>query len=182
MFSDFHLTLLSSNSIDKYPDNVLSVFTNYLENPISLAGKWEVGITEMFYNKFIHSLMFGHGCLNRDSLKNQIKKNYVESNPDIDLQCIELVSKQTWDMCFIHTDIMKVRPVGDQMVRCMKVFPADANKDSYLRFGRVEYYPVETTYIRSISIMIMDMESNPIEFHESSSPTLITLHFRPKRT
>ena len=164
MSKEFHITLLSNDSIDKYPNNVLSVFTNYLDTPIVFTSDWEVGITELFYNKFIPKNDHEVIC---DG--NGEQKTCVHWKPD-----------RIMDFFFIHTDIISTRRVGNQMVRCLKVLPADASRAEYVKFGRIEYYPIESSYIRSISIAILDVESQRINFADSSLPTFITLHFRQK--
>ena len=46
----FYLTLPSDGSIDVYPDNTLSTFTNRLVQPVDLTeGEWEVGLMEMMF-------------------------------------------------------------------------------------------------------------------------------------
>lgn len=142
--AEFHVTLLSNDSINKYPQNVLSFFTNYIETPLQLVGEWQVGISEIYLNKF----------------------NGKESKiPEL-------------EMLYVYSHIIKPRIVGDQVVRCLKVLPADPNRSQYIKFGRIEYYPIDTFYIRNISIIILDAQSKRIDFNESTIPTLVTLHFR----
>lgn len=165
MLNEFYVTLLSNNSCNKYPQNVLSSFTNYIDIPISLTGSWDVGICEMYFNKFLPS--FAVNC------SNEVNENLIEP-------CNEGKAYKKIDLMFIHTDIIKPRNVGDQMIRCLKVLPANAKQDEYVKFGRVEYYPLEFSYIRSISVQILNSDSDRIAFHESFVPTMLTLHFRKK--
>lgn len=53
--NNFFITLISNNSYKIYPENTQSNFTNYLQIPLSLTDDYEVGITEIFFNKIIQS-------------------------------------------------------------------------------------------------------------------------------
>lgn len=172
MANQFNITLLSNDSVNKYPRNVLSSFTNYIETPLNLYGSWEVGISEIFYNDF---------NVTYSEAKEMLEEGFIDTG------ILEEVSNKTkntdqnfFDMLYIHTDIIYPRVVGDQMVRCLKVMPASGKQQEYKTFGRIEYYPVELFHIRSISVNILDGESNRINFNESLLPTMITLHFRKK--
>lgn len=48
----FYVVLMSNNSMEQYPDNVLSSFTNTLPHPLRLEGKWCVGVTHVSYGPF----------------------------------------------------------------------------------------------------------------------------------
>lgn len=171
MSSQFNITLLSNDSINKYPKNVLSCFTNYFESPLNLYGSWEVGLSEIFYNSFDvtysdASEMLNEGYIDTGKLENITQKSKRNVEPIF------------FDLLYIHIDIINPRVVGDQMVRCLKVMPACGKQQEYIKFGRIEYYPVELFHIRNISVQILDGESNRIDFNESLLPTMITLHFR----
>lgn len=68
MFSEdsFFIDLVSNASMNEYPENSLSKFTNKLICPISLRGEWEVAINEIFYPlEFIpniHTVRFALVC------------------------------------------------------------------------------------------------------------------------
>ena len=47
--SNFFVDLVSNASMDFYPQNTLSKFTNKLKFPLELSDEWEVAITEIFY-------------------------------------------------------------------------------------------------------------------------------------
>ena len=47
--SSFTVEWLSNASLDFYPNNSLSSFTDFLPQQINLDGKWEVAITELSY-------------------------------------------------------------------------------------------------------------------------------------
>ena len=176
MHKEFYVTVFSNNSMNKYTNNVLSCFTNYIDSPLGLKENWEVGITEMYHNKFISSYKADETCVN---LENDTAEKRLCSYDHNELNK-KYKSQKLMDFMFIHTDIIKPRHVGDQMIRCIKVLPANTLQDDYIKFGRIEYYPIEMSYIRSVSIAILDSESNRINFIQSILPTMITLHFRKK--
>lgn len=180
MSKQYFITLLSNNSVDIYSKNVLSSFTNYIDCPLTLHGSWEVGISEIFYNDFTPS--YAH-ILNENIIhhfQSMIENEYVDTSEfENTVYRDESSAKQQFsDFIYIHADIISPRIVGDQMVRCLKVMPASGKHQEYIRFGRIEYYPVEIFYIRNISISIVDSESNRINFNRSLLPTMLTLHFR----
>ena len=45
----FTIELVSNASVNCFPNNSLSSFTNFLPKPIHLKGKWEVTISEITY-------------------------------------------------------------------------------------------------------------------------------------
>ena len=177
MSNQFNVTLLSNESINKYPKNVLSSFSNYIECPLNLYGSWEVGISEIFYNDFTPS----YDAFEKP--KEMLEEGFIDTGvlENIDLKKQTVYNQKFFDMIYIHVDIISPRIVGDQMVRCLKVMPACGKQQEYIKFGRIEYYPVELFHIRSISVIILDAESNRIDFNRSLLPTMITLHFRKIR-
>ena len=174
MSNQFNVTLLSNESINKYAKNVLSSFTNYIECPLNLYGSWEVGISEIFYNDFTPSFNAF------EKRKEMLEEGFIDTSvlEEIDLKNQAVLKQNFSDMIYIHVDIISPRIVGDQMVRCLKVMPASGKQQEYVKFGRIEYYPVELFHIRTISVLILDSESNRIDFNQSFLPTMITLHFR----
>lgn len=51
--SDFHVILFSNESMNYYPQNTLSLFTNKLANSCRLeTGVWSVGLFEISFNDF----------------------------------------------------------------------------------------------------------------------------------
>lgn len=51
----FYISLMSNSSLDEYPDNTLSAFTNKLARPCRVNENWVVGVTEIFFNSFSSS-------------------------------------------------------------------------------------------------------------------------------
>lgn len=143
--------------MDKYPDNIPSTFTNYIDPPIILPpGEWTVGITEIFVNKII---------------------------PSYTLNGIQLseISSPYWsvhDFIYVHCDIIAARIVGDQKVKCLKVLPCLTMREQSIRFGQVEYIPVEANHVRNISIKMSSEDGEDTMFYPSFLPTMISLHFK----
>lgn len=179
MSNQFFLTLLSNNSLNIYSNNVLSGFTNYLESPLNLYGSWEVGVSELFYNTFTSSTQIGDPDF-VNKLKDMLENEYTDTSlfQNNMLSGTSLGDDEYSDMMYIHTDIIRPRVVGDQLVRCLKILPVKGKKQEYIRFGVIEYYPVEIFYIRNISILLLDSEAKKINFNRNSLPTMLTLHFR----
>ena len=55
----FLVELVSNASIDIYPDNTLSAFTNFLPEQINLEGDWEVAVMEIGYPALFHNITEG---------------------------------------------------------------------------------------------------------------------------
>ncbi len=49
-----YIDLVSNASMELYPLNTLSSFTNKLSIPIELEGEWEIGLIELFHSNKIH--------------------------------------------------------------------------------------------------------------------------------
>lgn len=49
--NDFYVTLFSNNSMNFYPNNTLSSFTNCLYKTLKLNENWSVGLTDITFNK-----------------------------------------------------------------------------------------------------------------------------------
>lgn len=52
IMNNFYITLLSSDSLNYFPSNTLSAFTNQFNKPYVLSQDWQVGICNMFHNSF----------------------------------------------------------------------------------------------------------------------------------
>lgn len=163
--------------MNKYPDNVQSAFTNYIEPPMILApGEWTVGITEIFHNQVVPSYIKKLSSCQVNEIDCSHEQRTIESL--IGPQQVEMMAAH--EFLYIHTDIIADRIVGDQQVKCLKVTPTRINKEEIIRFGRVEYIPVEVSHIRNISIQISDEQGQRIDFSDNLLPTMITLHFKKK--
>ena len=54
--NNFIVNLRSNDSIDKFPDNVVSDFCVKMSNPIELKGQWQVGLSEIHYTNSIQGM------------------------------------------------------------------------------------------------------------------------------
>ncbi len=55
-YDDFNIILFSNDSMDFFPQNKLSAFTNRLSQPCRLEeGSWYVGLAEISFNDFLES-------------------------------------------------------------------------------------------------------------------------------
>lgn len=50
--NDFYVSLMSNSSMEEFPSNTLSAFTNILARPFRLTENWVVGVTEVYFNSF----------------------------------------------------------------------------------------------------------------------------------
>lgn len=75
---EFYISLLSTNSIDRYSKNTLSSFTNHLATPIDLssADDWQVGLVEIDCNTVKNVTNSLHlACVYTDFIKPQFIGN-----------------------------------------------------------------------------------------------------------
>lgn len=169
ILDDFHKKLIGfpeneSKEID--PKKGKSIDTKKVENDtkkvenVTVGFPYFPGYTEDFYEP-LHSLKssIDHHC--------DIIKNYFPQNNDV-------VSH-----AFIYLDIMKPRLVGDQSIKCLRIFPK-TNSQQNIEFTSVEYYPIQSNYITDISILIANNNGDKINFENSKIPTMCTLHFKRK--
>lgn len=184
---DFYITLLSNDSKQKYSENTLSHFTNYLDPPLSLqAQHWKVGISEIFYNSYVPSYFNKHHHeYNENVTENEAhSKVYadcvqvIQTDGSAREKCFKLGGPPLMDFFFIYCDIIHLRSAGSQCAKILKVLPAPSHPEQVLRFGHIEYVPIHDDFIRSISIRITNQQGEQIQFVESVLPTMVTLHFK----
>lgn len=149
--NEFYVTLLSDNSMNVYTYNVQSSFTNIVNIGIKTDESWEVGLTEIFLNN----------------------AELVDQNSDV------AGIEHPISITFVYTDIMKPRCVGDKKPKCLRLFAFNGRRQTQ-SFHNVEYYPVDQTTIKDISILITDANGKKIKFKQSFTPIYATLHFRRK--
>lgn len=170
---EFFLTLMSNDSVDKYPDNTLSNFTNYLDVPIDLYPKaWKVGISEIFYNPFVPSYLSGpehQGILDFLTKEDSSRESTGFLNS---------AGSFMSDFLFIYCDIIELKTVGSQSGKILKVMPVPFYPEKVLRFPHIEYSSIHDSHIRTISIKITNQEGYQTRFKNSILPTMITLHFK----
>lgn len=78
---------------------------------------------------------------------------------------------------FIYTDIIQTHHIGNQLSRCLKVFPL-TTKENFISFPNVDYFPVQSNILKDISILITNGSGEKINFASSNLPTFCTLHFK----
>lgn len=73
---DIYIDLVSNASMELYPSNTLSSFTNKLSIQIELEGEWEIGLIELFHSNKIHHkkksvsyVMYSDGLLKLNNTK-----------------------------------------------------------------------------------------------------------------
>ncbi len=150
--NEHYVTLVSNNSMDFYPNNTLSSFTNILPVPLELNGDWVVGINDL--------------CM-------VLPKNSYCYKLDKEPPCD---SRMRYPV-FIYTDIVKQRMIGDTFVKCIKILHT-TGEDEYISFPRVEYHPLASNFIRDITLLFQNEENVQIELLSSYKPTMCTLHFK----
>lgn len=204
--NDFYITLLSNDSLEKYPQNSLSQFTNYLDPWLQLAPQeWKVGISEIYYNAFtpaytsfdalpafsarpqpttaeniFHAILPLpiQAVMGSSERANKEEETLKRLEYEQQKQELERRKQTTMDLFFIYTNITKSRSVGSQCAKLLKILPATCQTPQVARFGHIEYVPIHDEYIRSISIKIADQEGRKIRFDPSVLPTMLTLHFK----
>lgn len=152
----FLVTLFSNNSLNVFPDNVQSAFTNIVNISENLNENWEVGISELYLN----DLPTTEVLIVVDNLKSMHSMNR--------------------GLIFIYTDIIKPRCVGDKRTRCLRVLLHNGVA-RMMQFKNIEYYPMENCDVRDISILISDSSGYKVPFKPSAIPIYVTLSFRKKR-
>lgn len=78
---------------------------------------------------------------------------------------------------YVYTDIIKPRYVGDIKSRYLKIIPRLNTHADIIKFKHIEYCPLEKGYIENLTIQLMDIEGEKIDFAGSTSPTYVMLHF-----
>ena len=79
---------------------------------------------------------------------------------------------------YIYSDIITPRKVGYQENRLLRVVPVQTKTQKFIEFTHIEYIPLISHLINSISISIHDEQGERIPFSSSTSPIICTLHFR----
>ena len=80
---------------------------------------------------------------------------------------------------YIYTDIIKPRIVGSFLSSLLRIVPIKQDLN-LITLEKVHYFPVSTTNIHRIRIILTDRNGKVISFN-SKSQVLVTLHFRLKR-
>lgn len=180
---EHYVTLLSNNSMDWYPKNTLSSFTNNLPVGLGLNSDWVVGITDLYITKFhppyenVVEFRDEEGAVTKKltELHTGGKKYVYHAKEQVLVQ--SRVNEEKFKTIFIYCDIIKPRIIGDSFVKCIKMLHV-LQEAQYITFPRVEYHPLSTFCFSDITLLFQDDTSNQIRFQESYKPTACTLHFK----
>lgn len=104
-----------------------------------------------------------------------LTEKFVEQTNDIK----EMYRNQSeiTDLAFVYTDIIQPRYLGNLKSRVLKILPLKNNRGFY-KFENIEYFPLQTSILRDISILITNGSGVNIDFKSSNIPTVCTLHFK----
>ena len=72
------MQLVSNASAQLFPDNTLGSFTNFLPEPLSLDGQWEVAISEISYPSMYQNVTVGKFMVFDEKLSKSSKFYYME--------------------------------------------------------------------------------------------------------
>lgn len=109
-YDDFNIVLFSNDSLNFFPENTLSGFTNRLNNPCKLeGGTWYVGLAEISFNGFRSSSVVNDeeykyneqdlGCIPRKRLK---RSNFTTGKIKIDITDDEAIEFSYKDLVDVH--------------------------------------------------------------------------------
>lgn len=79
---------------------------------------------------------------------------------------------------FFYTDIVSPSFCGSSKLKILNVMPYFLNAKHSYSFHQTDYYPVEKTKIKSISIEIRSERGELMDFLPGTTPTFVTLLFR----
>lgn len=89
---------------------------------------------------------------------------------------------KTLNYLCIYSDIIKPRIVGDRISRSLLIHPIKNENDwlgrNVIDIKNVEYYPIESSNISEINILLADETGEQINFIDSSFSTMLNLHFK----
>lgn len=115
-YEDFSIVLFSNDSMDFYPENLLSSFTNKLNYPCNLEnGSWYVGLSEISFNDFSESGFVNDEQYSDSGLdlccipkKRQKRANFSTSKIKIDITSDESIE-------FSYKDLVDVLGVSHEI-------------------------------------------------------------------
>ena len=74
----FTIELVSNASLQHFPSNTLSSFTNFLPEQVNLDGQWEVAISEFSYPSLYQNVTEGKFMFYDEKLSKTTKAYYLE--------------------------------------------------------------------------------------------------------
>ena len=83
-----------------------------------------------------------------------------------------------FDVVQVKSDIVSSGPIGNSTILCVADLPSSKNRNYfYHTLKNVQYYPVQNTSIKSVSIEFLDV-SNKVLSLKTGQPSIVLLHLR----
>jgi hypothetical protein len=109
MSDEFYVTMLSNSSMNYYPENSLSSFTNKMNKYMQKDSNWKVGITEIYTNDYVPNVYGEHWDQSTQIFIEGMQKNVM----GIGTSYIPYNEKQMlcdWQVFLLPTIIQNIRP------------------------------------------------------------------------
>jgi hypothetical protein len=164
----FYLTLTSKKE-GHYTKNNAGKFRAHLSAPLSLTGRWEIGLAELHMPCTLYTT----------------KKTKIEKTKDGVQDIIETDGADPpINLLAIHCDLLKDQLEDDahnRIIRTVNIKSAGYKENTIqtFSFGRIYYYPVSRGHISDILFYITTEKGLQATF--LSGTLAVLLHFRPSR-
>ncbi|GIY60272.1 uncharacterized protein CDAR_28381 [Caerostris darwini] len=202
----FYLTLPSDSSLHYFPNNKISSFVTQLPSPITLDGKWEVGLAEIIYPHTWYNVnetnnMFGFdlgdGKLNTrklspgsyETIPDILKAMALTSHEGFQPQVIENIKESSFTadphtefpIFYVYSDIVQPVVVGHVEAPLLRVVRISGNDGDVINvlYDRPHYVPVIRQSFQTIEIEIRLNSGNLVPFERGK--VIIVLHFRMRQ-
>ncbi|GIY37614.1 uncharacterized protein CDAR_125911 [Caerostris darwini] len=170
----FYLTLPSDSSLHYFPNNKISSFVTQLPSPITLDGKWEVGLTEIIYPHTWYNVnetnnMFGFDLGDGKLNTRKLSPGSYETIPDI-LKAMALTSHEDphteFPIFYVYSDIVQPVVVGHVEAPLLRVVRISGNDEDVINvlYDRPHYVPVIRQSFQTIEIEIRLNSGNLVPF------------------
>jgi hypothetical protein len=144
----FYITLFSNASQKLYPDNTLASFTIRLAQLIILGSADKWEV----------------GICEVSCQEFQIGT----------FRSFDVVGKSN---VLIYCDLISPQFVGSDYIRCIRTYIHPTKHCNQL-FRNIYYLPVEKTAFQDISIALLQLNGEPVDFKDSTAPANVVLHFK----
>jgi len=81
----------------------------------------------------------------------------------------------------IYCDLILPQFVGRSLVRCLRTYIYPSPERQRGRFENVYYVPADKQKITNISVELLTLEGERVNFEDSETPSRLALHFRKVR-
>jgi hypothetical protein len=171
----FYLTVSSDGDGHFQKHNETGQFRAHLRAPITLEGRWEMGLAEMHMPCTIYT-----------TKKTTLVKQKAAASEKIKMQKTELTDAENpaVELLELHCEVLQEQLQDDAHHKVLRT--VNIKQDSYkmgamktFTFGRIFYYPLARTHITDLDFYITTELGKKATFL-SGSLTLL-LHFRPAR-